>query len=182
MNLRENFLLPSWTPETNRVPWGLMTPKEQAAMKAAKHGWETWDEYGWIGCTAEPIWFTDFTYRALPAPAVKPPVDPAIKQIFQEANALVSSVSELSGMEPHKIWKDRHASQFKGRAIVMWILYQNKNYSLSKIGSVFSRDHTSVLNAIRRVNGWRLNNINFVKLCEVIEEKAEMLTMFEIEK
>ena len=94
------------------------------------------------------------------------------RPIFQEANALVSAVSDLSGMEPHEIWRDRQAPQFRGRAIVMWILYHNKNYSLLQIGSVFSRDHTSVLNAIRRVNGWRLNNINFVRMCEVIEEKA----------
>jgi hypothetical protein len=94
------------------------------------------------------------------------------RPIFQEANALVSAVSDLSGMEPHEIWKDRQDPQFRGRAIVMWILYHNKNYSMPQIGSVFSRDHTSVLNAIRRVNDWRLNNINFVKMCEVIEEKA----------
>jgi len=94
------------------------------------------------------------------------------RPIFQEANALVNAVSDLSGMEPHEIWKDRQAPQFRGRAIVMWILYHNKNYSLLQIGSVFSRDHTSVINAIRRVNGWRLNNINFVRMCEVIEEKA----------
>ena len=94
------------------------------------------------------------------------------RPIFQQANALVSAVSDLSGMEPHEIWKDRQAPQFRGRAIVMWILYHNKNYSMPQIASVFSRDHTTVLNAIRRVNGWRLNNINFVRMCEVIEEKA----------
>lgn len=94
------------------------------------------------------------------------------KPIFQDAKALVGSVSELSGMEPEEIWNDRQAPQFKGRAIVMWILHYNKNYSLPQIGSVFSRDHTSVLNAIRRVNGWRLNNINFVKMCDAIEENA----------
>ena len=94
------------------------------------------------------------------------------RPIFQQANALVSAVSDLSGMEPHEIWKDRQAPQFRGRAIVMWILYHNKNYSMPQIASVFSRDHTSVLNAIRRVNDWRLNNINFVRMCEVIEEKA----------
>jgi hypothetical protein len=68
----------TWTPETNRIMWCLMTPEEQAAMKAAKHGWEIRDDYGWIGCTAEPVWFTDTTYRAIPAPAAKPPVDHAI--------------------------------------------------------------------------------------------------------
>ena len=94
------------------------------------------------------------------------------KPIFQDAKALVGSVSELSGMEPEEIWNDRQDPQFKGRAIVMWILHYNKNYSLPQIGSVFSRDHTSVLNAIRRVNGWRLNNINFVKMCDAIEENA----------
>lgn len=94
------------------------------------------------------------------------------RPIFQEANALVSAVSDLSGMEPHEIWKDRQAPQFKGRAIVMWILHENKNYSLPQIGAVFGRDHTSVLNAVRRVKGWRLNNINFVRMCEVIEEEA----------
>ena len=30
-----------WTPETNRIPFGLLTEDEKAALQACEHGWET---------------------------------------------------------------------------------------------------------------------------------------------
>lgn len=68
----------TWTPQNNRIPWGLLTPEEQAAMEAAKHGWE-WFDYrnGWLK-KEHGVWIAGTIYRALPAPVVKPPVDPTI--------------------------------------------------------------------------------------------------------
>ncbi len=60
----------TWTPETNRIPWELMTPEEQAAMKAAKHGWEFWYYLDWAESTGH-IWIPPRIYRARPAPAAK---------------------------------------------------------------------------------------------------------------
>jgi hypothetical protein len=73
----------TWTPETNRVPWGIMTSEEQAAIKAAKHGWEGWVIHLGIIEVTRIDFLGRFPhhhviYRALPAPAAKPPIDPAI--------------------------------------------------------------------------------------------------------
>ena len=61
----------SFDPTTNRIPFGLLTPDEQAALKAWPHGIEgstgipTWTELEG-GLT----WFDCLIYRGKPAPKV----------------------------------------------------------------------------------------------------------------
>jgi len=58
----------TWTPETNRIPFGLLTDEEKDALQACEHGWE-WFEYAdgrWV--TIDPSWVNGNTYRAKPAP------------------------------------------------------------------------------------------------------------------
>ena len=57
----------TWTPETNRIPWGLLTEDERAALQACEHGWEWYTSGKWETC-ANPAWRSIFTYRAKPAP------------------------------------------------------------------------------------------------------------------
>ena len=73
----------TWTPETNRITWGLLTPEEQGAMLAAKHGWLLADYNGWAE-DRHPTWSPDRVYRAIPAPVDKPLVDPAIWRFLPE--------------------------------------------------------------------------------------------------
>lgn len=56
-----------WTPETNRIPTRLLTPEELAALKAAEHGWEVFDDTTWSPIF-NPFWHLTSTYRAKPAP------------------------------------------------------------------------------------------------------------------
>jgi hypothetical protein len=56
-----------WTPETNRIPTGLLTAEERAALEAAEHGWEWYSEGKWKE-TVVPAWVVDIAYRAKPAP------------------------------------------------------------------------------------------------------------------
>lgn len=57
----------SWTPETNRIPCGLLTDEEKAALQACKHGWEAYDLKGWYE-TSLPFSSGAVIYRAKPAP------------------------------------------------------------------------------------------------------------------
>lgn len=59
----------TWTPETNRVPFGLLTTEEKAALQACEHGWEIWIHYieKW-GDRPTPCWSDCGVYRAKPAP------------------------------------------------------------------------------------------------------------------
>lgn len=56
---------------TNRIPYGLLTPEEQATLKAWPHGVEYYRFYSgtrWTDC--DPIWDTDLVYRGKPAQKV----------------------------------------------------------------------------------------------------------------
>lgn len=57
-----------WTPETNRIPTGLLTAGERTALKAAKHGWE-WISHKGVAYVPDPAWGDlNAVYRAKPAP------------------------------------------------------------------------------------------------------------------
>lgn len=59
----------TWTPETNRIPWGLLTEDEQAALQACEHGWEgyAYSRGTWLD-TISDTWARTTIYRAKPAP------------------------------------------------------------------------------------------------------------------
>ena len=57
---------------TNRVPWGLLTDEEQAALKAWPHGWEFFATNWEWDTSHRPDWYSDVIYRAKPAPLPKP--------------------------------------------------------------------------------------------------------------
>lgn len=57
----------TWTPETNRIPFGLLTDDEKAALRACEHGLVIWAGTHWADNTDETLWPCS-TYRAKPAP------------------------------------------------------------------------------------------------------------------
>jgi len=61
----------NFDPTTNRIPYGLLTPEEQATLKAWPHGWEFfyWEIKEWE--PYDPAWFNSNVYRGKPAPKVK---------------------------------------------------------------------------------------------------------------
>jgi hypothetical protein len=71
----------SFDPTTNRIPFGLLTPEEQATLKAWPYDWEfhnpAWEDDGWVSCGCTPSWVKSFVYRGIsvyrdqPAPKVK---------------------------------------------------------------------------------------------------------------
>jgi hypothetical protein len=58
---------------TNRILYGMLTPEEQATLKAWPHGWEfcnpIWEEEAWVVCRG-PSWLKGCVYRGKPAPKV----------------------------------------------------------------------------------------------------------------
>ena len=61
----------TFDPEQNRIPTGLLTEDERAALGAAKHGWQRYHDGRWWESTP-PLWApwaADAVYRAKPAPA-----------------------------------------------------------------------------------------------------------------
>jgi len=55
---------------TNRIPFGFLTPEEQATLKAWPHGWEYWNTFGAFWDVCNPTWDTRGCYRGKPAPKV----------------------------------------------------------------------------------------------------------------
>ena len=58
-------------PTTNRIPYGLLTPEEQATLKAWPHGWEILMLDHLRGEIVTPYWVNRAIYRGKPAPKVK---------------------------------------------------------------------------------------------------------------
>lgn len=61
----------TFDPTTNRIPFGLLTPEEQATLKVWPHGVEYYRyiSKSWMDC--DPVWDTTIAYRGKPAPKVK---------------------------------------------------------------------------------------------------------------
>lgn len=58
----------TFDPEQNRIPTGLLTYDERAALEAAKHGWQRYHDGRWWESTP-PLWEANAVYRAKPAPS-----------------------------------------------------------------------------------------------------------------
>ena len=54
---------------TNRIPFGLLTPEEQATLKAWSHGWQAYKGCEWVSITSSN-WNDSVVYRGKPAPKV----------------------------------------------------------------------------------------------------------------
>jgi hypothetical protein len=55
---------------TNRIPFGLLTPEEQATLKAWPHGVEYYRFWQDLWADCDPIWDDNIVYRGKPAPKV----------------------------------------------------------------------------------------------------------------
>lgn len=62
----------NFDPTTNRIPFGLLTPEEQATLKAWPHGFEVCSgATSWmLHCSELPTWYKALVYRGKPAPKV----------------------------------------------------------------------------------------------------------------
>jgi len=60
----------TFDPTTNRIPFGLLTPEEQATLKAWPHGWEILMLDHLRGEIVTPYWINRAIYRGKPAPKV----------------------------------------------------------------------------------------------------------------
>jgi hypothetical protein len=54
----------TFDPYTNRIPHGLLTDDERAALEATGGPWEVWGWSGWVP-VALPTWSKDVAYRAV---------------------------------------------------------------------------------------------------------------------
>jgi hypothetical protein len=61
----------TFDPTTNRIPFGLLTPEEQATLKAWPHGWEILMLDHLRGEIVTPYWINRAIYRGKPAQKVK---------------------------------------------------------------------------------------------------------------
>ena len=51
---------------------------------------------------------------------------------------------------------DRRAVNYaRPRFYLAWVLHQVGGYSMTRVGSMLGRDHSSIMNALRRVSEWR---------------------------
>lgn len=82
-------------PTTNRIPFGLLTPEEQAILKEWPHGWQMLDLDGWSD-RAHPTWSLHIAYRGKPAPA---------KVAYQELNRVYTHAEVQHLLENRPTWE-----------------------------------------------------------------------------
>jgi hypothetical protein len=56
-------------------PFGLLTPEEQAALRAWPHGWEMFYSTGWSSYNGQGLLLDAIALRAKPAPLTKPSIN-----------------------------------------------------------------------------------------------------------
>lgn len=106
-----------------------------------------------------------------------PPVTPT-----STTRLIVAMVSNRLGVKREEIYARRRARDvLHARYIAIWLLRTETPAgarSLPWIGSQFGRDHTSILNALRKVDDWRQYSPAFrLKSDKVREDVRQMLRM-----
>lgn len=102
-------------PTTNRIPLGLLTSEEQAALMEWPHGWQMLDHGYWVN-RLKPTWLPPNVYRGKPAPAKVAYQDEAalheLKHIYTSAE-----VQHLLDNRPTwEQWKEILAAGYKQKA------------------------------------------------------------------
>jgi chromosomal replication initiation ATPase DnaA len=70
-----------------------------------------------------------------------------------KTHKLIEATAELSGLDMEVLCTNREAPVFLARATAMWIMRNHLGMSLGEIGRAFGRDHSTVINALRRADG-----------------------------
>lgn len=88
--------------------------------------------------------------------------------------SITSSVAEFFGVNPNTLkGKQRKREILVPRQISMYLMRDLTNLSLEEIGSFFGRDHSTVLNAIKRVNSMMTNDAFFKR--KIIDLRESLL-------
>ncbi len=76
------------------------------------------------------------------------------------AKAIIANVARQRGISPSDIIsQSRKVELVDARGLAVWICAQETPLSLPQIGAIFNRDHTSIMNLIRRENARRGKNV-----------------------
>jgi chromosomal replication initiator protein len=68
------------------------------------------------------------------------------------AHAIIGYVCTHFGMQPWMLLgRDRHQDKILARFVAMYLVRQLLHLSYPQIGEMFGRDHTTVINGVRRV-------------------------------
>ncbi|APX88665.1 hypothetical protein BV394_02065 [Brevirhabdus pacifica] len=71
----------------------------------------------------------------------------------KRADQIVMDVAAETGIPISKIFSANRTRQiYRARQYAQWRIYRETGMSLLSIGRMFGRDHTSVLNSIRRID------------------------------
>lgn len=69
-----------------------------------------------------------------------------------KAFKLIEITAEFSNLDVETFCTSREAPVFLARATAMWIMRNHLGLSLNEIGRAFGRDHSTVINALRRAD------------------------------
>lgn len=87
----------------------------------------------------------------------------------------IEIVAEANGIAPATLLnQSRWRPIARARQVAMWLSRQSTQRSLSEIGMVFHRDHTTVLHGIRTVEKLRVRDKDLNGLMITVQARATM--------
>lgn len=92
------------------------------------------------------------------------------------AERIIDAVAEIGDTTPDEIMSNKRSAMiFRMRATAMMLIRRHTKLSLQQIGSMFGRDHTTVMSAIKQAQNMGETFDQYQTICNQIMEKANEL-------
>ena len=97
-----------------------------------------------------------------------------------KAMFIIKEIGSYFGLpEDYNKLKSRKGELIKARQIAMYFIKKHTKLSLQVIGSLFNKDHSTVISALEKVNNYKETdkkyNIELINLKTILDEKIETL-------
>ena len=91
-----------------------------------------------------------------------------------KVHRLIKVTADLADVDVKELCINRSAPVFIARATAMWIMKNELKISYSEIGRAFNKDHTTVINALRRADNMMKSHSMLRSLRDKLMDKAEL--------
>ena len=99
--------------------------------------------------------------------------NPTPRDINKDFEAVIELVVSATGVSRQKILGPTRPDDVCNARMLAYWLMREMNHSLSNIGNLLNRDHGSVLNGCRRINGWAEVDDRFRMKLERMRQRVE---------
>ena len=97
------------------------------------------------------------------------------KKVFAKDIEIVKKVfnvicTHFNISEMQLLGQRRFTKTAKARKFAMYLIYENTGFNCSEVATLFRKDHTTILAAVKSVRGYKQVKDNYVKQLDYIEQ------------